>query len=114
MDRIDIIGKWSFNAAFEKDLSNDKQLHFHEDGTGNIVGGFEVVLNYDWEISEDGNDVLIGNNSLPDGKPCGKRELMESGATLIEETLPMGEFQVINFSKFSLPFGLRKFAKIKT
>ena len=112
MKKSEIIGKWSFNAAFEEDLSNDKQLHFYENGTGCVVGGTEVVLNYEWAISKDGSDIIIGNNTTPDGEPCGKRELMESGATLSTESLPRGEFKVLNFTKFSLPFGLRKFSKI--
>ncbi len=65
MDRAEIIGKWSFNAAFEEDLSNDKQLHFHENGTGCVVGGDEIVLNYEWAISEDGTDILIAVITLP-------------------------------------------------
>lgn len=112
MERSEIIGKWSFNAAFEDDLSNDKQLHFNEDGTGCVVGGVEVVLNYEWQVSDDGSDILIGKNTTPDGEPCGKKELMASGAELGTESLPRGEFMVLNFSKFSLPFGLRKFAKL--
>lgn len=112
MDRVEIIGKWSFNVAFEENFLNDKQLHFHENGTGCVVGGDEIVLNYEWGISEDGADILIGNNTTPDGKPCGKRKLMESGAILSTEALPRGEFMVLNFTKFSLPFGLRKFAKL--
>lgn len=114
MDRSEIIGKWSFNVVSDEDLSNDKQLYFHEDGTGNVIGGNEVVLNFEWAITDQGDDILMGNYRLPDGSPCGKRELMESGAVLTTESLPMGKFQVLNFSKFSLPFGLRKFAKLQT
>ena len=112
MDRSEIIGKWSFNAGFEEDLTNDKQLHFNENGTGRVIAGTEVVLNYEWAISENGNDILMGNNANPNGEPCGKRVLMESGASLSNETLPLGEFRVLSFTKFSLPFGLRKFAKL--
>ena len=112
MDQSEIVGKWSFNVGFEEDLSNDKQLHFKEDGTGCVVGGNEVILNYKWGITDDGNDILIGNNTTPNGEPCGNGKLMESGATLSTESLPRGKFKVLNFTKFSLPFGLRKFAKI--
>jgi hypothetical protein len=112
MDRSEIIGKWSFNTAFEEDISNDKQLQFYENGTGSVVVGAEVALSYEWAIAEDGNDILIGNNTTPEGEPCGKRGLMISGATLSTEVFPKGEFKILSFTKFSLPFGIRKFVKL--
>ncbi|MCO7224110.1 hypothetical protein [Pleionea sp. CnH1-48] len=114
MQKTDIVGKWSFDAGHKKNLSNDKQLHFNKDASGSVLSASEVMFHFEWAISENSDELLMGNHSSPAGKPMGKRELMACGAALSEEQLPMGKFQVLSFSQFSLPFGLKRFVKVST
>ena len=112
MKKAEVVGLWSFNGGHETDLDNDKRLEFRGNATGTISGGDEVLVNFEWSIDPENNDILIGKSSLHSGVPIGKQELMGTGACLRIENLPLGEFLVLEFEKFSLPFGMRKFSKI--
>ncbi len=52
MDKTEIMGIWSYNTLHKMDLSTDKQLHFREGGSGSIVCSNEIILNFEWDISE--------------------------------------------------------------
>lgn len=112
MTKEGITGVWSFNAPYEEDLSRDTQIWFLPDGCGSITHWGIEVLRFSWYLPDDGAEAIVmGRLVTPDGKPVRERFLHEE-CCITDQSLPRGQFKVLAFKHFSVPFGMSKFGKL--